>query len=149
MASTLTNLLYHIVFSTKERRELIDADLQPRLYKYIGGIIRGERGHALAVGGTKDHMHILAAFPPTITVSDMLQHIKGNSSKWVHDTCPNVLFGWQNGYAAFSVSESATAAVTRYIDTQAEHHKRRTFADELRVILKKNNITYDERYIWD
>jgi len=149
MASTLTNLLYHVVFSTKERRELIDATLQPRLCEYIGGIIRSERGRALAIGGTKDHMHILAAFPPTATVSNMLQHIKGNSSKWIHDACHNAVFAWQNGYAAFSVSESAVASVTRYIAQQAEHHKRRNFMDELRTILKKNNISFDERYIWD
>jgi REP element-mobilizing transposase RayT len=146
MASTLTNLLLHVVFSTKDRRGLITADLQENLYPYIGGIIRGEKGVPLAIGGTKNHIHILAKFPASISVSDMLRRIKGNSSKWIKDK--GRPFAWQRGYAAFSVSQSLAGRVRTYIQGQEEHHKQNSFQDELISLLKIHGIEYDENYIW-
>ena len=146
MASTLTNLLLHVVFSTKDRRGLITADLQENLYPYIGGIIRGEKGVPLAIGGTKNHIHILAKFPASISVSDMLRCIKGNSSKWIKEK--GRPFAWQRGYAAFSVSQSLAGRVRTYIQRQEEHHKQNSFQDELISLLKIHGIEYDENYIW-
>jgi REP element-mobilizing transposase RayT len=146
MASTLTNLLLHVVFSTKDRRGLITIDLQENLYPYIGGIIRGEKGAPIAIGGTKDHIHILAEFPASISVSDMLRRIKGNSSKWIKDK--GRPFAWQRGYAAFSVSQSLADRVKTYIQGQEEHHQKNSFQDELISLLKMHGIEYDEKYIW-
>ena len=112
MPSTYTNLLYHIVFSTKDRIPLITKDFQEELYCYIGGIIRAECGTLLKIGGTSDHIHILAKFKSAISVSEMLAKIKANSSKWINDHKMKMRkFAWREGYAAFSVSESQVPAV--------------------------------------
>jgi putative transposase len=150
MGSSLTNLLYHIVFSTKMRTDLITPNLAQDLYPYIGGIIRDEKGVLLKIGGMPNHLHLLAKFHPSISVSNMLQQIKGSSSKWINeDRRAPGHFAWQFGYAAFSVSESSAEAVTQYIETQAEHHQHRTYQEELVMLLQKHRIPYDERYIWD
>ena len=149
MASTLTSLLYHVVFSTKERRQLIGGGLRCPLYEYIGGVIRKHGGGVVAIGGAADHVHILAAFAPVVSVSDMLRHIKGSSSRWVNESgrqCAK--FAWQRGYAAFSVSESMAPAVSKYIEQQEKHHGRLMFQDEFVALLRKHNVQYDERYIW-
>src|SRR5687768_7050399 len=107
MAGTFTNLLYHLVFSTKDRIPLIDQRLQHNLYEYIGGIIRGEGGVLLEIGGMPDHVHLLTKFKPVKSVSEMLNRIKAKSSKWANETkLIEQDFAWQGGYAAFSVSES-------------------------------------------
>jgi len=150
MAGTFTNLLYHIVFSTKNRKDLIGPDLRNDLYNYIGGIIRGEKGALLTIGGTADHVHILARLHPTISISDMLRRIKAGSSKMVNDNKnPDGGFFWQGGYGAFSVSESSATSVAEYIGNQEEHHKKMTFKEEFILFLKRHKIEYDERYIWD
>ena len=149
MGSTLTNLLYHSVFSTKMRREMIAPELADELYPYVGGIIRNENGRLLKIGGMTDHVHILAKFPPSISVSDMMRKIKSNSSKSTNTKQLGKRFQWQRGYAAFSVSESAVEQVSNYIANQAKHHKKMSFQDELRLLLKKHHVEYDERYIWD
>jgi putative transposase len=150
MPSTHTNLLYHLVFSTKCRIPLVVPNLQEELYCYIGGIIRGEGGILLEIGGINDHVHLLAKFKPSKTVSEMLARIKANSSKWANETKMKIKkFGWQEGYAAFSVSESQVSAVTKYIRSQAEHHLKRTFQEEFVALLERHKITYDERYLWD
>ncbi|RLA57224.1 MAG: transposase [Gammaproteobacteria bacterium] len=148
MASTLTKLLFHFVFSTKERTGLITDELESNLYPYIGGVIRGERGDPIAIGGTKDHLHILAGLPTTISIAEMLRRIKGNSSKWVGDQY-RFAFAWQRGYAAFSVSQSLAGKVRRYVQNQKEHHKKVPFQDELILLLDKHGVEYDQRYIWD
>lgn len=148
MGSSLTNLLYHIVFSTKMRHDLITSNLAQDLYPYIGGIIRDEKGVLLKIGGMPNHLHLLAKFHPSISVSNVLQQIKGSSSKWINDgrRVPGH-FAWQTGYAAFSVSESSADAVTQYIAAQAEHHQRQTYQEELIALLQKHRIPYDERYV--
>ena len=148
MSATLTNLNYHIVFSTKMRLKLITPELTEELYPYIGGIINGEKGHLLAIGGIYDHIHILARFHQTYAVADIVKKIKGHSSKFIHNN-KNIPFEWQRGYGAFSVSESLLPQIIKYINNQEEHHKERSFQDELLIFLKKNNIIFDEKYLWD
>lgn len=150
MAGTYTNLLYHLVFSTKQRIPLITKELQPDLYAYIGGIVRGEGGTLLEIGGVSDHVHLLTKFKPTATVSDMLKSVKSGSSKWVNEERSKLRkFGWQDGYAAFSVSESSVDAVQRYIRDQERHHSGQSYQDEFRALLDRHGINYDEKYLWD
>jgi len=145
-----TNLVTHIVFSTKYRKNLITPQLEPDLYKYIGGIIKNKGGVQLEIGGIPDHIHILAVLPPVISVSDMLRFIKSNSSKWVNEQpyCVD-RFRWQTKYGAFSVSESQIPNVRRYIQNQKEHHQKSTFQEELIQLLEKHGINFDEKYLWD
>jgi REP element-mobilizing transposase RayT len=150
MGNTFTNLLYHLVFSTKNRKDFIQDSFRDELYSYLGGIVRGEKGKTITIGGTKDHMHILAKFPQGVTVSNMLQNIKGNSSKWLNEKgFVAYRFYWQRGYGAFTVSESMVDIVSRYIENQEIHHKKMTFKEEFLMLLKRNNIEYNEKYLWD
>ena len=122
--STFTNLLFHIVYSTKYRKPVIQKSWQDDLYGYVGGIIRNHKGTLLCMGGVMDHVHLLAKLSPTIAVSDMLRLIKSNSSTMVNETMrPRKPFEWQPGYAAFSVSESQFERVRDYILNQEEHHR--------------------------
>ncbi len=148
--STFTNLLYHVVFSTKYRKPLIEETWQDDLYGYMGGIIREEKGVLLKIGGVEDHIHLLTKFRPMIAVSDMLRLIKTNSSKWVNDHQKvRGGFSWQSGYAAFSVSESQAPSVIEYIASQREHHRKRTFEEELRGMLEKHGMEYDIQYLFE
>jgi REP element-mobilizing transposase RayT len=138
-----------LIFSTKQRAPLITADLGPRLYDYIGGIIRGQDGCLLAAGGMPDHIHLLARLSKEMSVSEALRLIKANSSKWVHETFSGQqAFAWQTGYAAFGVSYSGLESVKHYIASQAEHHRTVSFQDELRTFLRRHQIEFDERYLW-
>jgi len=149
MSGTFTNLLYHVIFSTKDRVPVLEPALRPELYAYMGGIIRGEKGSLITAGGVFDHVHLLAKFPPALSVSEMLRHIKANSSAWVNDARRVTgQFAWQAGYGAFSVSESAVGSVAVYIEGQVEHHRVRTFQEEFIVFLERHGVAYDERYIW-
>ena len=150
MSGTFTNLLNHIVFSTKNRENRITDKFAEELYAYIGGIIRDEGGHLLAAGGTQNHLHLLVVMPTSIALSDLLRKIKGNSSSWINENNKmSRKFAWQAGYGAFSVSESSKGEVTRYISNQQEHHKKLTFKEEFLRFLDKNNIEYDKRYLWE
>jgi REP-associated tyrosine transposase len=150
VAGTYTNLLYHFVFSTKNRIPLISETLQQDLYSYIGGIVRGEGGTLVEIGGISDHVHLLTKLKPTKSVSEMLNRIKSKSSKWINEEKMKIRkFGWQDGYGAFSVGESRIASMKRYIRSQEEHHRRQSFQDELRALLEKHGIEYEERYLWD
>jgi len=144
MANTFASLHYHAVFSTKRRKPWIRQEFEQRIWEYLGGIARTNGLTALCVGGMEDHVHILLAFPPTMTVSKTMQLLKGGSSKWIHDTFPELAgFGWQDGYGAFTVSQSALADTQRYIQNQREHHQSRTFQDEFRAFLRKHKIAYE------
>lgn len=133
------SLRIHCVFSTKDRRPSIPADLQPRTWASIGGIARNLASKAIAVGGVADHVHILLLLAPTATLAETIQKIKANSSRWLHQQTGKP-FHWQEGYAAFSVSISHTDATVAYILNQREHHKKRTFDAELAAILKKHRM---------
>ncbi len=148
MASTLTNLLYHIVFTTRKKQKLIIPALSVELYPYIGGIIREEKGKLLKIGGIINHVHILARFSASVSVSEMMRRIKGASSKWVNENSKSTShFTWQRGYGAFSVSESSVENVISYIGNQEEHHRKSTFEEEFIQLLQKHEIPYDEKYI--
>lgn len=137
--------LIHVVFSTKERRPLITPALEERLWPYLGGIARENKMKALKVGGVADHVHILLSLPSTLAISKALQLVKGNSSKWIHETFPEQrLFEWQEGYGAFSIGVSGIDDTIAYIENQAEHHRRKTFKDELAAILRKHAMDYEE-----
>jgi putative transposase len=128
MPQSYTNLLYHIVFSTKDRRPLITTDVKDRLYEYIGGTVRGLGGLLLAINGIEDHVHILARLRADRSVSDALRDLKANASGWMHDVFPEVNdFSWQRGYGAFTVSASQVEKVRRYIANQEEHHRKQDF----------------------
>jgi REP element-mobilizing transposase RayT len=117
-------------------------------FAYLGGIVREMGAIALIVGGTDDQVHMLIGFRPVEAVAEVARVVKTDSSRWVHEKW-NRQFAWQNGYGAFSVSESSVPGVSRYIANQEEHHKKHTFQQEYVAFLKKNNVAYDERYIWE
>jgi REP element-mobilizing transposase RayT len=150
MADAFTNLVYHLVFSTKHREPSIIESLRDRLYAYMGGIVRQQRGKLFEIGGMPDHVHLLVRLRADASVSETLRTIKANSSRWMNETLPQPKgFRWQAGYGAFSVSESQIPGVRRYIRGQAEHHAKTSFKEELMALLKKNRIEYDERYLFD
>ena len=141
---SFVSCLVHCVFSTKERRRLITADLQQRLYPYLGGIARENKMKALAIGGVEDHTHVLLSIPSTMSIAKSVQLLKGNSSKWIHETFPEQrMFEWQEGYGAFSIAISGVEDTVRYIQSQKEHHLRHSFKDELIVFLEKHGINYE------
>jgi len=150
MPSSFLCLHYHLIFSTKQRKPQIVPEIAPRLYDYIGGIVRGIGGVLLAAAGMPDHTHLLVRFGATRAIADALRDIKAGSSGWVHDTFPDRAdFAWQTGYAAFAVSLSGLGAVKEYIATQEEHHRGMTFQEEFVAFLEKHGIESDERYLWD
>ena len=150
MAQTYSRLIYHIVFSTKHRRPAIAGEWRPRLYEYVGGIIRNHKGMLHKIGGTDDHVHLLVRWRTDKDVAALVRTIKSNASKWVHDTFPGQReFWWQGGYGAFSVSHSQMGRVHAYIERQEAHHERLSFKEEFVALLKAHDIEYDERYIWD
>ena len=150
MAQTFTNLLTHVVFSTKERAPSIRPEWKPVLLAYMGGIIRELDGKAVAIDGTGDHVHLLLWMPPTVSISETLRVLKTNSSRWVNrERGMKRDFAWQAGYGAFSVSHSNAPAVVKYIRGQEKHHQRVSFQEEYLAFLKSNGIEYDERYIWE
>jgi REP-associated tyrosine transposase len=138
----------HLVFSTKERRPLICPELAADLFAYLGGIVHEMRATALIINGTADHVHMLVRIRPSQSVAEIARVVKTNSSRWVHGN-GRTEFAWQAGYGVFSVSESNVPAVKEYIASQEEHHRKRSFQEEFVAFLKKNNVVYDERYIWD
>jgi putative transposase len=134
--SSFTCLTYHLVFSTKHRQPFIDDSWQPRLFDYLGGILRQQGGALFAAGGMPDHVH--------------LRDIKANSSKWIHgEIADQTGFAWQAGYGAFTASYSGVGAVRRYLAGQKEHHRGRTFQEEFLELLRRHEIEFDERYVWD
>src|SRR5712692_9453573 len=138
MSDSYTNLLYHIIFSTKDRRPLITPEYQVRLYDYIGGTVRGVGGISLELNGTEDHVHLLAKLRPDHALSDVLRDLKANASGWMHDVFPELKdFSWQRGYGAFTVSHSNVEEVRQYITRQKEHDARISFRDEFIQFLKE------------
>jgi putative transposase len=149
MAHSYVSSLFHCVFSTKGRRKIITPDLQEPLWPFMGGIARKNKVKPLAIGGVEDHVHLLLSLPSTKDIAKVVQLIKGGSSAWVHEEFPaQKNFAWQEGYGAFSIGISQVDDTIVYIDSQAEHHRKRTFQEEFLAILKKHHIEYDPRYIW-
>jgi putative transposase len=146
MAHTYTALFVHCVFSTKGRRRLIPADAQPRLWSFLGGIARKNGFKAVVIGGTEDHLHALLSLPAAMPIAKAVQLIKGSSSRWMNETCKNQ-FAWQEGYGAFTIGISQRGDTIRYIQAQAEHHRKRDFRAEFVAFLKKNGVEYDPRFV--
>jgi putative transposase len=150
MPGTSSQLLLHVVFSTKGRTPWISAVVAERLYPYMGGIVRAEKGVLYEIGGVEDHVHLYLRWRPDGRVSDLMRTVKAGSSKWIHDAFPQLTaFAWQEGYSVFSVSKSQEAALKRYIQGQAEHHKTEDFKSELLRILRADRVDFDERYVFD
>ncbi len=147
MPHTYTNLLTHIVFSTKNREPFLTAKYRPRVYEYIGGTVRGLGGICIEVGGIEDHIHMLVKLKPTMNVSKFLQDLKPNITKWARANI-NSRFEWQNGYGAFSVSESQVEKVRRYIRNQENHHKKMNFEQEFVGLLSRSGIEYERKFLW-
>jgi len=152
MAHTFTDLLYHFVFSTKERRLFIDGDLQPELIRMLGGIIRDRKGRLLECNGMPDHIHLLMVVPSTIAVSDMLKAVKAGATNWVHSRVGKTrAFCWQEGFSGFTVSYCNKDAVASYIRGQQTHHQKQTFEEEYVELLRREGISlesYDPRFIF-
>ncbi len=149
MANTYSSLHYHLIFSTKNRMPYLKIEIEQRIWAYMGGVARHHKMTALQIGGYDDHIHALVMAPPTISLSQIAQYLKGNSSQWIHETFPELSdFAWQEGYSAFTVSQSNLPAVVQYIQNQRKHHQRKSFEEEYRDFLHKHDVEYDERYLW-
>ncbi|MBX7246229.1 MAG: IS200/IS605 family transposase [Candidatus Sumerlaeaceae bacterium] len=146
MGSTFYSLHYHIVFSTKDRRPFIRTQWRSRLHEYLGGSLRGLGAVPEAVGGVDDHVHLLASLKTTDAPADLVRELKKASSLWAA-TNHEQKFSWQEGYAIFSTSWSHLPAVRRYIADQEAHHRKVPFADELRRLLEKNGVKFEEKYL--
>jgi REP element-mobilizing transposase RayT len=149
MPQSFASLHCHIVFSTKHRQPTITADLQTRLFEYIGGILRNHECRIIAAGGTPDHVHLLTSLSRTIAVADAVRLIKANSSGWIHDELTMPDFQWQTGYGAFAVSYSNIQQVKHYLANQEEHHRKMSFQEEFLELLRRHNLQWDDRYVWD
>ncbi|HEX4413937.1 MAG TPA: IS200/IS605 family transposase [Lacipirellulaceae bacterium] len=151
MPQSLAQLYLHIVFSTKDRTPYLqDHAFRERTHAYLKGICDNQDSPSLRVGGADDHIHILARLSKSVDVATLIRELKRDSSKWIKEEEPRLAeFHWQNGYGAFSVSPAHIPALIDYIKTQEEHHRRKSFQDELRRLCKKYDVAIDERYVWD
>ena len=145
MGHTYTSTLFHVVFSTKERRAVIAEPA--KLWAYVAGTARNLDYEPLAIGGTDNHLHLLLRLPAHVSVADAAQKLKANSSRWLGEN--GMWFGWQHGYGAFSVSPSNVDAVKRYVQNQPEHHRRRSFEDEFMALLAKSGIMFDKAAVFE
>ena len=150
MPQSLSSILIHLIFSTKNREPFITPAIETELHPYMAKIFRELKSPSLAIDGTRDHVHILFFLARVVAIADLLEEVKTETSKWIKTKGPEFRnFHWQKGYGAFSIGQSQVAAVKRYILGQKEHHRRVTFQDEYRKFLKVYGIDYDERYVWD
>ena len=147
MANTYTQISIHAVFAVKARENIITKEWRDDLHKYISGIIGDEGAKSLAVGGWKDHVHVLFGLQPVLSISELLKKIKANSSRWINEQhFVKGKFQWQEGYGAFSYSRSQRDPVIKYIMNQEEHHCKQTFKEEYLAMLKNFKVEYDEKY---
>lgn len=147
MSHTYSNLLYHVVFSTKNRAHLIVKTIRPELYAYLGALVKELKGIPFIINGVDDHIHMLISLPPSVSPSDAMRFVKSNSSRWMSEKM-GTDFGWQKGFGVFSVSRSGVAAVMGYIRDQEIHHMKRDFRSEFTAMLDKNGVEYEEKYLW-
>ncbi len=150
MSGTYTNLLFHIVFSTKNRLPLITPEIEIELYPYIAGICRNKGAKLIIANGMSDHVHLLVQLKPSILLSDFVRDVKANTSKWINEEkSKHKTFRWQDGYAAFTVSKSQVEKVFEYIRTQKEHHGTVDHLAELKMMLTKHEISFEDKYVED
>ena len=149
MSQSLAKITVHVVFSTKHRESFLSPAVRNDLFAYIVGILNSLDCTTLIINGTEDHVHLLIVMSKTITLSKMMEEMKGGSSRWLNSRNATIKrFAWQTGYGAFSVSESQILKVKNYIAEQEEHHRKTTFQEELILLLKKHKIEFDEQYLW-
>ncbi len=146
MASTFLSLHYHVVFSTKERRPFIAPAWRTQLHDYLGGTVNGLGGFSQRVGGVADHVHLLVGLKATHCLAEFMRELKKATSVWAREN-HEPEFAWQDGYAAFTVSASKRAVVREYIENQEAHHAKRDFVSELKELLEKHEVEYNERYL--
>jgi len=150
MPQSLSSILIHLIFSTKNREPFITEAIEKELHPYMASIFRGLKSPSLTIDGTTDHVHILFSLSRVINIADLVEEVKTDSSKWIKTKGPEFRnFHWQKGYGAFSIGQSQVPILKRYIARQKLHHKRVTFQDEYRKFLKSYGIDYDEQYVWD
>jgi putative transposase len=149
MAQTLTRILIHLIFSTKDRAPIITQEVEPELFAYMGGICREHQSPLLAPGGMPDYVHLLVSLSKNMALSDLVQHVKKDSSKWIKtQDAPLRRFSWQDGYAGMSIGQSGVEGTKAYLANQKEHHARKTFKEELVEFLEKYEIEFDEGFLW-
>jgi putative transposase len=146
---SFTRLTYHIVFATKYRKRSIKNHVQERLYEYIGGTLRGKKGHLIEIGGVEDHVHILAGLSPSLAVSDVVRDVKANASKWITEEGVLDAFEWQKGYGAFTVSVDRIETICRYIRNQETHHKTKTIQEEYIDFLERHGIEFRLEHLFE
>ena len=150
MAQTLVSLMVHVIFSTKNREPFITSEIEPELFAYMGGILRNHESRLLDAGGTADHIHLLVSQSKNISLSSLMKDLKKDSSSWIKTKGRSFRnFHWQDGYGAFSIGKSDVPELKKYIAAQKEHHRKRTFQEELIEFLEEYGIAYDERYLWN
>jgi putative transposase len=149
MPQSLSKVLVHLIFSTKHREPWIRLEMRPRLHAYLVGILDHLKSSSLQTGGVADHVHILCSLGRTISQAELVEEVKKSSSKWMKADGGVPGFSWQAGYGAFSIGQSQTDTVIRYIQNQEKHHRKVTFQEEFRKFLERYKVAYDERYVWD
>lgn len=150
MAQTLVSLLAHVTFSTKNRQALITPEIEPELFAYMGGILKNNSSRLIDAGGASDHVHLIISQSKNVALSTLMKYLKKDSSVWIKTKSSTFRdFHWQDGYGAFSISKTDLPALRRYLNNQREHHKKRSFREELLQLLDEYGIEYDERYLWD
>jgi len=150
MPQSLSSILIHLVFSTKSRHPFLTPEIDAQLYPYIAAILKAMKSPALIINGTSDHVHTLLLLSRVVTIADLVEEVKTESSKWIKTKGQQFRhFHWQSGYGAFSIGQSQAPTLKRYITHQKEHHRRVTFQDEYRKFLAAYDVDYDERYVWD
>ncbi len=150
MAQSLARILLHVIFSTKERTRCLVPEVRAELYPYTATVLKNLDSPPIKIGGTEDHIHILCALSKNLAAAKLVEEVKKPTSKWLKTKGTAFsTFHWQNGYGAFSISQSAIPKLEAYIGGQEERHRRLTFMDEYRQFLKRHNVDYDERYLWD
>ncbi len=150
MPQSLSRILIHLIFSTKNRVPVLAPEIRAEVHPYLAAGLQENGCPSLQVGGTEDHVHLLFGLSRTWTVAQVVEEVKVSSSKWIKTKGPGFAdFHWQAGYGAFSVSQSNAAAVVRYIQNQMEHHRKTTFQEEYQNFLRRHRVVYDDRYVWD
>ena len=150
MSQSLSKVIIHVIFSTKDRYPWLDVKVRLRMHAYLATFCREKGVEAFRVGGVADHIHLIVTLPRTLSQAEMIERLKKMSSKWIKELAPEYRkFYWQRGYGAFSVSQSQLNAAIEYMENQEEHHRSRTFQEEYREFLRKHGVDYDERYVWD